>query len=266
MKQRVISAAIALLLVIPIIIVGGSLYYIMVGVVSALALKELIDVKQTKRTLPPVIKMIAYLIFIMLVLNNYHNNTFIYEIDYRVITILLATILLPLVFYQNNEKYNIDDALFLIGSIFFLGMAFNLLILVRNYDLNYLIYILLITIITDIYAYATGRLIGKHKLSPNISPKKTWEGFYGGLFFSTLFSSVFYYEVINSNINIAHLILISAFLCIVGQLGDLIFSSIKRHFNKKDYSNIMPGHGGILDRLDSLILVIIVFTIFITII
>ena len=70
MKQRVISAAIALLLVIPIIIVGGSLYYIMVGVVSALALKELIDVKQTKRTLPPVIKMIAYLIFIMLVLNN----------------------------------------------------------------------------------------------------------------------------------------------------------------------------------------------------
>ena len=266
MKEKVISAIIVLLVVIPIIMIGGNIYYIGLGLVSTLALKELVDIRQTKRKLPFGIKAIAYLAFIMVVLNDYENTTFIYAIDYRIISILLASLLLPLIFYHNNEQYNIDDALFLIGFVFFLGIPFNLLILVRNYNINYLVYVLLITTITDIYAYITGVLIGRHPLLECVSPKKTWEGFIGGLFFGTLISSIFYVEVLNSNINVTHLVFISALLSLVAQLGDLIFSFIKRYYNKKDYSNLIPGHGGILDRLDSIIFVIIVFTLFITII
>ncbi len=266
MKQRVISAIILLLIVIPIIITGGSLFYIAVSLISLFALKELIDIRQTKRSFPVTTQVISYAMLIMLVSNNLYNTSFVYSIDYRIISVLLAALLLPLVFYQDYDKYNIEDALFLLGSVFFLGIAFNLLILIRNYSLNYFIYVILITIITDTYAYITGVFIGKNKLIPAISPKKTWEGLIGGIIFGTLVSSVFYYEVINNNINIINLISIGAFLSIMGQLGDLIFSAIKRYYNKKDYTSLIPGHGGILDRLDSIILVIIVFTLFITII
>jgi len=266
MKQRVISAIVVMLIIIPIIIIGGNIFHMTVALISLLTLQELIDIKQAKRELPLAIKAVSYPLLIMVVLNNYGNSTFIYSIDYRVISILLTTLLLPLVFYKDNSKYNIDDALFLIGAIFFLGIAFNLLIMIRNFNINYLIYIMLITVMTDNYAYITGMLIGKNKLIPSVSPKKTWEGLMGGVVLGTLFSSVFYYEVINSNISIINLMSISSFLCIIGQLGDLVFSTIKRYYNKKDYSNIIPGHGGILDRLDSIILVVIAFTLFITII
>jgi phosphatidate cytidylyltransferase len=266
MKQRIISAIVALLIIIPIIIVGGNLFYIAVGLISILGLYELINIRETKRKFPVDMKQVSYLLFILLVINNYNNSGFIYSIDYRVISVLLIILLLPLVFYGDNDKYNVNDAFYLLGSIFFLGIAFNLLIAIRNYNINYFIYIMLITTITDTYAYLTGKFIGKHKFMPSVSPKKTWEGFLGGLFFGTLISCVFYYDVINSNINILSLISITAFLSIIGQFGDLVFSSIKRYFNKKDYSNIMPGHGGILDRLDSIIFVIIAFTLFITLI
>ncbi len=266
MKQRLLSAIALLLIIIPIIIIGGNIYHILVTIISMFAFKELIDMKQAKRVLPLAIKAFAYPLLVMLVLNNHISSTFVYLVDYRIISVLLVTLLLPLVFYKDYDKYNIDDALFLIGTIFFLGISFNLLILVRNYNINYLIYIMLIAIITDTYAYIGGMLIGKNKLVPAVSPNKTWEGIISGVIFGTLFSSVFYYEVINSNINILNLVFISGFLCIIGQLGDLVFSSIKRYYNKKDYSNIIPGHGGILDRLDSIILVIIAFTLFITII
>ena len=109
-------------------------------------------------------------------------------------------------------------------------------------------------------------LIGKHKLLEEISPKKTWEGTIGGTIIGTFVSTVFYVTVINPNINLGIIILVSLFLSIIGQFGDLVFSAIKRYYGKKDFSNIMPGHGGVLDRLDSLIFVLLGFTFFITII
>ena len=127
--------------------------------------------------------------------------------------------------------------------------------------MNLLIYLLLITVMTDTYAYITGRLIGKNKLLEVISPNKTWEGTIGGTLFGVLIPMVFYYTCINSDINILTLFSVTLFLSILAQFGDLTFSAIKRHYKVKDFSNIMPGHGGILDRCDSIIFVILGFII-----
>ena len=166
-----------------------------------------------------------------------------------------------MVFINDNKKYNFDDALFMIGSVLFLGLSFNLIIITRNYDITYIIYLLLITTLTDTFALVVGSLIGKNKLAPKISPKKTVEGLFGGVFMGTFAASAFYITVINTQASLVLVIVLTALLCLVGQLGDLIFSSIKRYYEIKDFSDLIPGHGGILDRFDSLIFVTLTFVI-----
>ena len=112
---------------------------------------------------------------------------------------------------------------------------------------------------TDTFALITGKLIGKRKLAPTISPKKTIEGSIGGSIMGTFVASAYYITVVNPFKSLVLVILISFLLTCVGQLGDLAFSFIKREYDKKDFSNFIPGHGGILDRFDSLIFVVLVF-------
>ena len=127
--------------------------------------------------------------------------------------------------------------------------------------MNYLLYLLLITTMTDTFALLSGMLVGKHKLCPNISPNKTIEGAVGGSIMGTIIASAFYFTVINSSISLVFLIFITCLFTIIGQVGDLVFSSIKRYYDVKDFSNLIPGHGGILDRFDSLIFVTLAFII-----
>ena len=102
-------------------------------------------------------------------------------------------------------------------------------------------------------------------MNPRISPKKSWEGFAGGIVFGFVLSFVVSFSYV-SNLNPV----LNTFLCLVcpatAELGDLCFSAIKRHFAVKDFSNLLPGHGGVLDRVDSLLLNIMVFSVLYTII
>mgnify|MGYP003308437253 CR=1 FL=1 len=116
---------------------------------------------------------------------------------------------------------------------------------------------MLITILTDTFAFIVGSLIGKHKLCPAVSPKKSWEGSIAGSLLGTFIASTFYHYMV-SPVTIK-IILITLLLSVLGQMGDLVFSRIKRDNEIKDFSNIMPGHGGILDRFDSLIFVILAY-------
>ena len=93
-----------------------------------------------------------------------------------------------------------------------------------------------------------------------ISPNKTVEGFIGGVFFGTFLGSVLFLTVISTTANVFLVIVISLILSIISELGDLVFSAIKRKYGVKDYGNIMPGHGGVLDRLDSFIFAILAFS------
>ncbi|MBD5206615.1 MAG: phosphatidate cytidylyltransferase [Bacteroidales bacterium] len=122
--------------------------------------------------------------------------------------------------------------------------------------------------INDTGAFLVGSLIGKHKLFERISPKKTWEGFFGGFIFCLIASALFYlycnnfFETDKIGANMCTWLILGALVSIFGTWGDLIESMIKRSANVKDSGNLIPGHGGILDRIDSLLLVLPVFGIF----
>lgn len=264
MKKRVISAIVMLAIAIPITIIGGVPFTIAALILGLIALKEMLDIRETKKSFPFLVKFLSYIIITVLILNNNGSTIFEYLLDYKIIALTLFAMLIPLVIFHDNKKYNINDAMFLTGTIFFLGTAFNLIILIRNYDLLYLLFLVLITTLTDTFAYITGYYIGKTKLLEKISPKKTWEGVLGGTFFGVLISSIFYYQVIGTNVGAFYLAVIVTCLSLLGQVGDLVFSSIKRYYNKKDFSNIIPGHGGILDRFDSLIFVLLGFVLVVT--
>ena len=265
MTKRVISAIVLVLIFVPFIIVGELPFTIFMSVLSILGLYELLKVRETKKKFPLVLKIFAYLLTCYFCLYNTSSIEFINKFDYRIMAGIIFLFISPMVFINNNERYNLNDALFLIGSVLFIGLSFNLIIITRNYDITYIIYLLLITTITDTFALFTGKLIGKHKLCPKISPKKTIEGLVGGTIMGTFVATVFYNTLISSAVPLVTVIMLTLVLCLVGQLGDLVFSSIKRYYDVKDFSDIIPGHGGILDRFDSLIFVVLAFTILIEI-
>ena len=126
------------------------------------------------------------------------------------------------------------------------------------FSIKYFILLIMITILTDTFALFGGKLIGKHNFT-SISPNKTIEGCLIGSLVSTFVCTVYYINVIKNITNLLQIILVILFLSIIGQCGDLFFSAIKREFNKKDFSNLIPGHGGVLDRLDSIIFVLFAF-------
>ena len=128
--------------------------------------------------------------------------------------------------------------------------------------------------LNDIFAYFVGVLFGKHKMAPIISPKKTWEGFAGGVVFSTIITFAvvliadlgFNFPILDGIIDAQHwyyVLPISAFISVSAVIGDLMFSLIKRTYNIKDFGNIFPGHGGVLDRFDSLFITALIVAILI---
>lgn len=257
MGKRVLSAFIMLLVFIPLLVIGGKPFAILMALLSVMGLYELLSLRETKKNFPFLMKIFAFILVLFFSLNNFTSIDFEYSIDYRVMGFILFVFLLPIIFINDSKKYNINDALFLIGSILFIGLSFNLIIITRNYDISYIIYILLITTLTDTFALFTGMLVGKTKFAPSISPKKTYEGFFGGLLVGVVAAVSYYHVVINPSLPLVILILVTTLLAVLGQLGDLAFSAIKRYYGVKDFSNLIPGHGGILDRLDSIIFVIL---------
>ena len=265
MKTRIISAIVMCLIAVPILFIGGLPFKIMVIVLSIASMYEILKARSTKSKVPLLIRILSYILvslFVCLGTSVYSAN---YEIIYKIMIGIFLLYFTPVVFVNDTEKYSITDALYVLGCTLFIGAAYNSFIIISNNSINYLLYLLLITITTDTFAYFTGYFIGKHKMCEKISPKKTWEGAVGGSLIGTIVPSFFYLYMINPNINIYLLLGITLLLSIIGQIGDLFFSSIKRHYKIKDFSNLIPGHGGILDRLDSIIFVALAFILCISI-
>lgn len=162
-----------------------------------------------------------------------------------------------LLFYLFSEKENYPNHRFekLDLAIRYIAFSFLFLVLLpfssENYNPYIVIGVLIILWVNDSFAYLIGKNFGKRKLFERISPRKTIEGFIGGLVFSMISSVLL--ATYFSEFTILNWIIIAAIVSIFGTLGDLIESKFKRRAKVKDSGNIMPGHGGILDRLDSLI-------------
>lgn len=263
--KKFLIALLLLIILVPILFIGGSLFNVVLFIIALLGINEFISIKSSRKEVPIFIKLLSYIALSFLIFSNENGNSLILSIDYRILSGIFTLFLIPTVLYHDRSLYSVNDAFYLIGGVLFLGISFSLLIIVRNISLNLTIYLLLISVIADTYALITGKIIGNRQLSREISPNKTIEGMIGGVLFGTFVPVVFYKTVIDSGINIGLIIFVTLFLCILGQLGDLCFSAIKRYFGKKDFSNIIPSHGGILDRFDSIIFILLGFMFFINI-
>lgn len=264
MKKRVITALILILIAIPIFYIGGSLFKAAFFLIALQALREFITVREKRKEFPNIIKLIAYVCLTLFYFSVSFNKDLMINFDFRIITALLLVLFFPIILYNDKNKYNINDCCYMVGGVLLIASSMVLVNFYRSISLRLIVYLFMVTILTDTFALFTGMLIGKHKLLETVSPKKTWEGFVGGALVATFTSTIFYTTVIDVNSSLPVITLFTLFLSIIGQFGDLFFSSIKRYYKVKDFSNLMPGHGGVLDRLDSLIFVVLAFSLIIS--
>lgn len=200
-----------------------------------------------------------------------------------------------------DENFTVRDACFIFALGFFISMGFQSLLFLRFFPLMgyktpsdqgfynltntfgsmwLIIFLLIGTFMTDTGAYAFGILFGHKKVNPRISPNKTWGGFFGGLFTSAVFSGAFglimaatgnpilpaFDATHGSVFDLNHwynIVLLALIIPPVATLGDFVFSAIKRFFGIKDFGKLLPGHGGILDRVDSLLFAALAMAIFV---
>ena len=155
------------------------------------------------------------------------------------------------------QGYTYDEVVYPIASSFYVGFGFNALLDARIAGFDKVLLALFIVWATDSAAYLTGVNFGKHKLAPRVSPNKSIEGFVGGILGAVLITVLF--MLVDSTValpyGIYRMSLFAVFFSVAGQFGDLIESAMKRHFGVKDSGKFIPGHGGVLDRFDSMLVV-----------
>lgn len=172
--------------------------------------------------------------------------------SYISMTILSLVIIFSLIYIALGNKYNLKDMLGFIFAFFYCNFLFNYFILFENFYHRLLVFIC--SWGSDTFAYIFGLLLGKNKLIEKLSPNKTIEGALGGIIGSTLLMFVF--SKLTGIENSITWILLAGLLSILSQIGDLCASYIKRITGIKDFGNIILGHGGILDRFDSVLFVL----------
>jgi phosphatidate cytidylyltransferase len=170
--------------------------------------------------------------------------------NHKVEVVLLAVLLLLTYTVLIKNRFTFDDAGFVILATIYIGMGFYYFIAIREEQLSYVFLALFVTWASDSGAYFIGKSMGKRKLWPDISPNKTIEGSVGGIVCGVIVALLFAFlsPLTESPL---HLMVIGLVLSIFGQVGDLVESAFKRHYGVKDSGNILPGHGGVLDRTDS---------------
>ena len=262
MKKRVISAIIMIIMFVPFLILGDTFYLVLGSVLGVLSLWELM---RLEKNIPSYMQFLSYMVCLLLILYKHDNKDYLDILNYPMIISMFFIYSFSVIINGDLKKYNYKDSLWLFTITLMIGFMFNSFIKIRMIGLYEVIYCILIATMTDTFALFGGKLFGKNKLCKEISPNKTVEGSIVGTIFGTAIATTFYVLLIN-NMNVGIVILLTFILSIFGQFGDLFFSSIKRNHKVKDFSNIIPGHGGILDRLDSLLFVVLGYLLYILII
>lgn len=252
MKQRIMTGILAATGFLTLLWLGGFWFVGLILLISLIASYEFISIQQmTSKRFIVMIGFIGTIFFVF----PWGKMDFMTMLSFEAKVWLWMFILFAITVFSKN-KLNIEKISLLFIGIIYIGVGFHYMIETRLMD-NGLFWTLLIFIciwLTDTAAYFTGMLFGKHKLWPSISPKKTIEGAIGGIIASIIAAILFsYYAPQLLPIDLA--IWIGLLVSVVGQLGDFIQSAYKRVWNVKDSGAILPGHGGILDRCDSWLIV-----------
>ena len=304
MLTRIISAVVGLAILIPAILLGGWIYFGFLTFALMIACYEVLGCTN-KRT---IFTVLVYFIFVALIVYWPLFKTLIVngtadtkiEAYYKVIYLPIIVIVFGtfLVFFLTvaYKDFTVQDACFLIAMAILVGLGFQCLLYLRYYPLTLfpqdkdvgtwqftvnntirpsllLIFVIVSTFMTDTGAYFVGIFFGKNKMNERISPKKTWEGFVGGVVISFILSAsiaficascgypIHPYLTVNEGWYL--ILILSVIIPLFATLGDFVFSSIKRYWGIKDYGSLIPGHGGILDRLDSIIFAVVISSIFV---
>lgn len=263
MNNRYIGALVLTPLII-FIFLGGEYLKYGVMVLSLLGMYEFYKVSRKKNYKP--IGFIGYILCIVYYFNMGHDFSASFNIH-----ILIAMIFLLLCIPVIYTNYNFIDVALTIFGFLYVAVFFSFIVFINNKTYGqYLVWILFIcSWLCDTAAYYSGRFLGKggkHKLCPKVSPNKTVEGSIGGLLGSTIGCTIYGYFISKYGVPIQlyHYTIMGVLCGVFGQFGDLIASSIKRFVGAKDYSSLIPGHGGILDRFDSILFASVVGFYYIT--
>ena len=261
-ERRVWSAIVAVLVSL------GSLYYsaYSLGALTMFVMWKtqnelylLLGLKKFNRILGIVLSYVLYLLCFI----YRHQNNWVQSKDFLWLLPALLLVFVINLFTQNTKTNPFLEAGSIVLGVVYIGGSMSMINwLVTNakgeYVQHLFVALLLVVWTNDIGGYCFGRLIGKHKLFPQLSPKKTWEGLVGGVAVSMVTGAFAFTlnneTMLNSKIMVLwEAILLSIFISVVGVVGDLVISHLKRTSGVKDSGNFMPGHGGMLDRMDSLL-------------
>jgi len=253
MKQRVITAVIALIIFLPLLYLGGLPFDILVTLMGIVAMSEFLIMK--KKLLVSFEAIVSFLLMLSILLPVFWSGFWTQDTLGGSFYLLALVMLVYTVISKN--RFSFDDAGVLLLGGLYAGLGFRFMMLARAESLWMMLYALLIVWVTDSGAYLIGRKIGKNKLAPHISPNKTWEGSIGcSLSAVVIVGAYLYFVQAAFPYSFSTMLLWTLVFSVGGQLGDLIESAFKRHYGVKDSGKILPGHGGILDRFDSLLFVL----------
>lgn len=335
MKKRIITGLIMAVVLIPAVLVPACLPVLefLIAALSVVAEIELLNMYDKEKKIPIWLKVLTVLLTLGLSFSIFsfmqkqqiavvENGNVVYEDGIKVtrdiftvnrsliltalqklhfdlvitpVTSLLLNFIVLMTCMIFVHDFEVKDAGRLYLSIIYVGVCSAAVLVLRFIGRRFILYLLLVTVLTDIFALVFGLTLGKngkHKMAPHISPKKSWEGAIGGTLTAVIvgflfayfypmiahifggsfgveevafFDGVFNYSTFTEVGKVAVVIILTLFLSITSQVGDLVASKLKRAYGIKDYSQIFPGHGGVLDRFDSVFFASAMFLLFIII-
>jgi phosphatidate cytidylyltransferase len=251
LRRRVITGLWGVPLVIVAIWFGEpvSWFTVLAVIVGLLAIIEFYKITGINRVVSLTVFGLIWTIFFIIEPHWNYEHAMVALLTSAVVISLLLRV--PI----RTVKFSLTDWIWALSGIIYLGLLLGLLVSLRiNAGREWLYLVILCTFASDTAAFFIGRAVGRHKLAPNISPGKTWEGAVGGLFGAVIISLLFTLSTpVQLPIGYGEAIILGVIISIFGQIGDLAESKLKRHKGIKESGTLMPGHGGLLDRLDSIL-------------
>ncbi len=271
MKTRIITAIVAICILLPVLIFSDTVIFpIAMALCSAIAIYEMSACIGLKKAW--ILTIPAYMVALGLPFLIRYGEGIQMLRQYALAILCVVLLYFFSVLTFSHGKYKLADVAIWFLTAFYILLGFNSILVLRDYEAVGGKYVYLLVFIgawvTDTFAYFCGMLFGRggrHKLIPDVSPKKTWEGSIGGVAFCMIAMVIFGVivdQISDFGANYLLLLIAGLLISVVSQIGDLSMSVIKRTYGIKDYGKLFPGHGGVLDRFDSTLAVAVILAAF----